>query len=292
MAHFEVHITDEDRAEIDGHPLVPEPGQSVHEAVLDRLQQYAEERAAAVEATVNEGYGEAHFVLQVHPDGSSRVLDPEEPAEETPEEISEQAPVTRLPEQPEPEPEASAPRPEDPAPAPVSAIATAVSRATARATATALAPLVRPDLPAEHAERIDRINALATRGSLDEAYAEAGALRENLTGALGADHPHALEARSMEAYLAHLRGDHREATVLALGVARIRCGAGDGQAPAEVARAAAAWQRIDDDRAAFVHGRELLHMWSQLNLRGLLPPADAALVGQVRRHVDALAEYA
>ncbi|MER6672761.1 hypothetical protein [Streptomyces sp. NPDC000983] len=288
MAHFEVHITDEDRAEIDGNPLVPEPGQSVHEAVLDRLQQYAEERAAAVEATVNEGYGAAHFVLQVHPDGSSRVLDPEDPAEETPEEISEQAPVTHLPEQPEPE--ASAPRPEDPAPAPVSAIATAVSRATARA--TALAPLVRSDLPAEHAERIDRINALATRGSLDEAYAEAGALRENLTGALGADHPHALEARSMEAYLAHLRGDHREATVLALGVARIRCGAGDGQAPAEVARAAAAWQRIDDDRAAFVHGRELLHMWSQLNLRGLLPPADAALVGQVRRHVDALAEYA
>ncbi|MEU9731297.1 hypothetical protein [Streptomyces sp. NPDC048002] len=277
MAHFEVHITEEDRAEIDGHPLVPEPGQSVHDAVLDRLQQYAQERETAVRATVNEGYDAAYFVLQVHPDGSSRVLDPDE--------VQNEVPDADLPDLAEPE------APAEPAPRPVSAIATAVSRARARATGPAPAP-ARADLPTEHAERIARINALATTGRLDEAYAEAGALRESLTGALGADHPDALEARSMEAYLAHLRGDHREATVLALGVARIRCGAGDGQAPAEVARAAAAWQRIDDDRAAFVHGRELLHMWGQLNLRGLLPPADAALVGQVRRHVDALAEYA
>ncbi|MGW7384544.1 hypothetical protein [Streptomyces sp. NPDC054794] len=132
---------------------------------------------------------------------------------------------------------------------------------------------------------------MATTGRLNEAYADASAVRESLTDTLGDGHPDALEARSMEAYLAHLRGDHREATVLALGVARIRCGAWDGQAPAEVARAAAAWQRIDDHRAAMLHGRELLHMWIQLDLRGLLPPGDAALAGQVRRHVDALAAY-
>ncbi|WAZ25700.1 hypothetical protein STRCI_007211 [Streptomyces cinnabarinus] len=259
MDRFEVHITEEEHAEIDGHPLVPEPGQSVHDAVLDRLQQYAQERAAAVRATVNDGSGAAHFVLQVSPDGSSRVLDTEE------------------------EP-----------PEPVSAVATAVARARATAAARAAVtqvPAIVADLPTEHAERIRRINESATNGRLDEAYADAGALRESLTGSLGAEHPHALEARSMEAYLAHLRGDHREATVLALGVARIRCGTGDGQASAEVARAAAAWQRIEDDRAAVVHGRELLHMWGQLDLQGLLPPGDAALVGQVRRHVDALAAY-
>ncbi|MCF3133415.1 hypothetical protein [Streptomyces olivochromogenes] len=260
MTPFEVHITDEERAEIDGQPLAPEPGQSVHDAVLDRLQQYAQDRATAVEATVNDGSGAAHFVLQVSPDGSSRVLD------------SPESPEYREPEPP-----------------PVSAVATAVARARARARATV--PAATTDLPAEHAERISRIHALATGGRLDEAYADASALHESLAGSLGADHPHALEARSVQAYLAHLRGDHREATVLALGVARIRCGAGDGRASAEVARAAAAWQRIDDDRAAFVHGRELLHMWSQLDLRGLLPPGHAALVGQVRRHVDALAAY-
>ncbi|CCK25611.1 hypothetical protein BN159_1232 [Streptomyces davaonensis JCM 4913] len=261
MDRFEVHITEEEHAEIDGHPLVPDPGQSVHDAVLDRLQQYAQERAAAVLATVNDGSGAAHFVLQVSPDGSSRVLDAEEERQEQQE--------------------------------PVSAVATAVARARATAAARAVVqtPVVVADLPTEHAERIGRINELATSGRLDEAYADVCALRESLTGSLGAEHPHALEARSMEAYLAHLRGDHREATVLALGVARIRCGAGDGQASAEVARAAAAWQRIDDDRAAVVHGRELLHMWGQLDRRGQLPPGDAALVGQVRRHVDALAAY-
>ena len=38
MAHFDVYISGEGIAEIDGHTLVPAPGQSVHEAVLDRLQ--------------------------------------------------------------------------------------------------------------------------------------------------------------------------------------------------------------------------------------------------------------
>ncbi|MGW7384545.1 hypothetical protein [Streptomyces sp. NPDC054794] len=94
MAHFDMQVTDEERAEIDGHPLVPEPGQSVHDAVRDRLQQYTQERAAAVEATVNEGSGAAHFVLQVSPDGSSRVLDP---AEEPPNPPSHHRPRRRPP---------------------------------------------------------------------------------------------------------------------------------------------------------------------------------------------------
>ncbi|MFL4953127.1 hypothetical protein ACJ6WE_38955 [Streptomyces sp. MMS24-I31] len=254
MGRFEVRVTDEERAEIGGRPLVPEPGQSVHDAVLDRLQQFARERAAPVEATVNDGSGTAGLLIQVSPDGSSRVLGPGE------------ARVPPSPNHPDP---SEPPKSPDPGPAPVSAVATG--------------------LPAEHAERIGRINALATGGRLDEAYAEASALREDLTGSLGPEHPHALEARAVEAYLAHLRGDHREATVLALGVARIRCGARDGRAAAEVARAAAAWQRIDDDRAALVHGRELLCMWDQLHLLGLLPPGHTALVGQVRRQVDTLA---
>ncbi|GGY10081.1 hypothetical protein [Streptomyces anandii] len=271
MTRFEVRITGEERAEIGGQPLVPEPGQCVRDAVLDRLQQFARERAATVAATVDDGSGAAGFLVQVSPDGSSRVLGPGT------------AQVRPVPDRPEPceppkSPEAG-PVPE-PGPAPVSAVTTGGG---ARATADA------PVLPAEHAERIGRINALAAGGRLQEACADASALREDLAGSLGPGHPHALEARAVEAYLAHLRGDHREATVLALGVARIRCGARDGRASAEVARAAAAWQRIDDDRAALVHGRELLHMWDRLLRVGLLPPRDTALVGQVRRRVDALA---
>jgi hypothetical protein len=300
MARFEVYISDEGIAEVDGEPLVPAPGQSVHEAVLDQLQRYAAERDAVVEATVNDP-GTGHFVLEVAPDGSSRLLtDEPEESEEPVESVESEEPVESGESGASAEPEAA------PTPTPFgatadTAVATAVARATAAARAAAQAPAAHPpapqaspapaDLPAELAGRVSRINALAKGGRLDEAYALATELREGLTDEAGAEDPYAVEARAVEAYLAYLRGDHREATVLALAVARIRCRAGDLRAPEEVARAAAAWQWIDDERAAVAHGYELLHMWDRLDHGGLLPPAHAELAGQVRRRVDALEAY-
>ncbi|MFJ6832987.1 hypothetical protein [Streptomyces sp. NPDC091209] len=288
MAHFDVYISGEGLAEIDGHTLVPAPGQSVHEAVLDRLQGHAEERAGAVVATVYDSPGAARFVLEVLPDGSSRVLEPEEEPSHEP---GPAAPAAAVPVATVVVPPSDADT--------ASAVATAVARARATAAARAevpdpgavAAPAVTSGLPDGLTERIGRINALAADGRLDEAFADATALRESLTASMGAEHPHAVEARAVEAYLAHLRGDHREAIVLALAVARIRCRARDGRAPAEVARAAAAWQQLDDDRAVVAHGRELLHMWHTLDRHGLLPPGYAALVGQVRGQVDALEAY-
>ncbi|MFF2365130.1 hypothetical protein ACFVU0_20895 [Streptomyces sp. NPDC058122] len=314
MARFDVYISGDGLAEIDGHTLVPEPGQSVHEAVLDRLQGYAEERDGAVVATVYDGPGAARFLLEVLPDGSSGVLEPEE---ETPAEPAEtEAPpatapatlsvsadtITTAPVSADAPAGADAPGTvvvPAPAAATASAVATAVARARATAAvraevpdpAAAVAPTVTAALPADLAEHIGRINALASDGQLDEAFGDATALRESLTGSMGAEHPYAVEARAVEAYLAHLLGDHREAIVLALAVARIRCAARDDRAPAEVARAAAAWQQLDDDRAVVAHGRELLHMWATLDRHGLLPPGYAALVGQVRAQVDALEAY-
>ncbi|MFR0352240.1 hypothetical protein [Streptomyces sediminimaris] len=486
MARFEVYISDEGLAAIDGEPLVPAPGQSVHEAVLDQLQRYAVARSEVVEATVTDSPDTGHFILEVSPDGSSRLLttgdagdeDPEpgygpdpgygpepaapEPAAPEPGAGPEAEPGAGSEAVPEAGPEAVAgsgtgvtsdpgqvvagsgtgvtsdpgpavagsgtgvtsdpgpavagsgtgvtsdpgpavagsgtgvtsdPGPAvagsgtgvtsdpgqvlagpgpvvvtrpgpvvaaDPGPAVVThpgpagpavaadpgssgravatgsetggatgsgpaaptgsatAVATAVARATAAARAAAHAPSHPPALspshppapssshapspvpdrvpphvpavalPAELAGRISRINALAARGRLDEAYALATELRESLTGAVGAEDPHAVEARAVEAYIAHLCGDHREAIVLALAVARIRCRAGDPRAPEEVARAAAAWQWLDDEHVAVAHGRELLHMWDRLGHRGLLPPAHAELAGRIRRRVDAL----
>jgi hypothetical protein len=135
---------------------------------------------------------------------------------------------------------------------------------------------------------VAHINALTAAGRIEEASVEVTALREALTRSAGTEHPDALEARAMEAYLAHLRGDHREATVLALSVARILCGAGDPGAPAAVARAAAAWQRLEDGRAAVVHGGELLHMWNRLRGGGRLAPADERLARRVRAQVESL----
>lgn len=325
MAPFTVYISDNGLAEIDGDPLVPTPEQSVHEAVLDQLHRFAQQRGTAVDVTVHDSPGEAEFFLRVLPDGSSQVLGAAEPVHEPEPELMSAPEPEPTPEPlsaPEPEPAAvSAPEPEPAharadadagagpgggavakagavARAGVGALATAVARARATAAAHAgsvhAAPVMAPapvDVPTEHAAQISHINALASVGRLDEALDEATELRERLTSTVGADHPHALEARSVEAYLAHLCGDHREAIVLALAVARIRCGAGDNQAPVEVARAAAAWQQLDDDRAAVAHGRELLHMWEALEARGLLSPGDLELAEQVRRHVDALAAY-
>lgn len=139
MARFEVYVSDEGLAEIDGEFLVPVPGQSVDEAVLDQLHRYAVERGEAVEATVTERPEKGHFVLEVSPDGSSRLLvPPEEPplnAEPEPEPLSEPVPV------PVPVP--------DPVPAPSrpavggTVIAAAMARAAAAAAsaqAAALAP--------------------------------------------------------------------------------------------------------------------------------------------------------
>ncbi|MEV6949701.1 hypothetical protein AB0N07_48960 [Streptomyces sp. NPDC051172] len=259
MIRFEVYISDEGLPEVNGESLLPTPGQSVHEAVLDRLQRYAVEHGGVVEATVNERSDTGHFVLQVSPDGSSRLLE-------------------------------SGPGPEPRAEPAGTAVAIAVARATAAVRDIGRAPARTPAvvLPAELAARVGHINALADDGRLYEAHALATELRESLTDEVGAEHPHAVEARAVEAYIAHLSGDHREAVVLALAVARIRCRDGDRRAPEEVARATAAWQWLDDDRAAVAHGRELLHMWDRLGRRGLVRSPHAEVAGQVRRRVDAL----
>ncbi|MEU2422718.1 hypothetical protein ABZ619_17130 [Streptomyces sp. NPDC007851] len=279
MIRFEVYISDEGLAEINGEPLPPMPGQSVHEAVLDRLQRYAVENAGVVEATVNEPSDTGHFVVQVSPDGSSRLL--------------ESGPGPEPGRVPRAAPEVTTRSGTAVATDSGTAVAIAVARATAAARATGRASARTPDvvLPAELAAPVGRINALAAAGRLAEAHALATKLRESLTDEAGAEDPHAVEARAVEAHIAHLSGNHREAVVLALAVARIRCRAGDRRAPEEVARATAAWQWLDDDRTAVAHGRELLHMWDRLGRRGLVRSPHAELVGRVRRRVDALEAF-
>lgn len=411
MPHHHVRITDERHAVVDGTPVLPAPEGSVHEAVLDQLQRYAQKRGSAVRATVDDGSGTGHLLLEIHPDGASRVLDTtEEPpppaptpargdtvpadrddpagpmdAAGTPARVETDAtgpagapdeaagapdtgpgpsgpnagpapqpsdpdtagggtaytgpapqpsnpnaaPASQPSDLPGPPaaPSPHAPSPgtvppraasdSDDAPAPSSgtpsrapsALALAVTRARATAASrdetrptgtrapspaparTFVPPLAPPPavgLPGGVAERIRRVKEATTAGRLDEAYADATALRERLAAAVGAEHPHAVEARALEAYLAHRCGLHREATVLALGVARIRCLAGDGRAAADVARATAAWLCLDDDRATAAHGTELLRMWNALRNRGALTPDHAALAERTHDVMDGL----
>jgi hypothetical protein len=324
MARYEVYISHEGLAEIDGEPLVPAPGQSVHEVVLDHLHRHAVERGGPVEATVTERPDKGHFVLEVAPDGSSRLLEPSPTAESEPgpDPSPEPAHVSGAGLGPEPVPgpgrESEAehesagecgtgPEPRTvaepaPGPAPVggTVIAAAVARAAAAAQAAALvldraavpAPVPVVALPAGLGEQIGRIGALARTGRLDEAYDLASELRQRLTDEAGADDPYAVEARAFEAYIAHLCGEHREAVVLALAVARIRCRVGDRRAHGDVVRATVAWQWLDDERAIEAHGRELLHMWTQLRHQGSLAPSHAALAERIRRRLDELEVFA
>jgi len=259
--HFEIRIGDDGTAEVDGEPLLPPPGRSVHDVVLDLLQGHAQRLGVVVEATVNSEDGLATFRLEVAPDGSSRI-----PSAGVLTAAEESTDLT----------ETAAPTPiAAPVPFPV------------RAPAPAPVPI-----PVKLLDRVRTINSAVAGGELTQALEMATDLREYLAGAEGDDHPYALEARAMEAYLAYLCGEHRQATVLALAVARIRCGAGDARAADEVARAAAAWRRLDDDIAAVAHGRELLHMWEALERRELLPPVHRELADQVRRHLHWLATAA
>ncbi|GGL84575.1 hypothetical protein GCM10010095_81680 [Streptomyces anthocyanicus] len=282
IPRFQVYISDDGLAEIDERPIVPEAGHTAQEAVLDRLQWLAQQHATPVTATVNDSADTVNFVLEVFPDGSSRLVDDQG-----------DAPASTVETAPAPAPAA----------APVnavglSAVAAAISRAHATAAARSAAPargLTRAStghLSEKYAAHLARIHDMEAQGRVAEALTDARALRESLSKTLGVHHECAVEARAMEAYLAHLHGDHGEATVLALGVARLRCGSGDERAPADVARATVAWQRLDGQHTRLAHATELLHMWEALRSQGPLTPVHTELAGQVRSLVDALAPHA
>ncbi|MFI9835005.1 hypothetical protein ACIHIX_45885 [Streptomyces sp. NPDC051913] len=225
----DVYISEEERAVLNGD-LVPEAEDvPVHEAVLNLLHDYARERDTVVRAAVNDRSSGETFLLDVLPDGSSRLSVPSD----------------------DPLPPTASPAPHD------------------------------ATLPPALADRVTTIQRQAHADQLDQALLLATALREYLTGRYEAAHPYALEARALEAYLAHLCGIPRQATLLALAVARVRCQHADPRAADDVARATAAWSFLQDEQPVLAHGTELLNMWQRLGDQGLVPNAHAPLVRYV-----------
>ncbi|MFE4450951.1 hypothetical protein [Streptomyces sp. NPDC056796] len=141
--------------------------------------------------------------------------------------------------------------------------------------------------------RVERITQHAQRGELHAAFVLAGALREHLTLRRGAEDELSLEARAIEAYIAYRRGDYTTSTGLALTVARIRCGSDLHRALPEVARATAAWQRLQDETLVTTRGQELRHMWEKLSAEGLLrEPSHHAMAQAVRSRMERGSQYA
>jgi len=240
----DVYISEEERAVVNGD-LVQAEGVPVHEAVLNLLHDYARKRDTVVRAAVNDRSSGESFLLDVLPDGSSRLSMP-------PDDLL--APT-------------ASPAPHD-----------------AAQTDTALPPAL--------VDRVTTIQRQAHADQLDQALLLATALREYLTGRYEAAHPYALEARALEAYLAHLCGIPRQATLLALAVARVRCRHADPRAADDVARATAAWSLLEDAQPVLVHGTELLNMWQRLGDQGLVPDAHAPLVRYVEQRMQTPRAYA
>ncbi|MFF3326356.1 hypothetical protein [Streptomyces sp. NPDC002889] len=251
---FDVYVSDENSAVLNGERVAAAVGQSIHEAILDLLQRHAHARQEPVQATVFDRPDARTFRIEVAPDGSSRIPDPAE--EETAAPTDADSPTGR--------------------------------RRTIVASRAVGENTEETPVPASLVDRVHRIREAVSQGDTEHASVLAAALHERLTSDHGADHPHSLEARAMEAYVAHVDGDHRLATVLSLGVARIRCGLGDTRAGDDVMRATAAWQWLHDDRATAAHGRELLNLWAHLEGKGLMTPPRAEAMRQVRRRLVTL----
>ncbi|MEV7659199.1 hypothetical protein AB0O39_34170 [Streptomyces anulatus] len=239
--HFDVFVFGEHEAHVDGERVGVADGQSVHEAILDLLQQHARDCRGPVRATVFDRPDARTVCIEVAPDGSSRIPGPDEEGS-------------------------------------WSAAPPAEGKSHG---------IQRDPAPAAVAERVQHIREAVDGGDTEHAGLLAAALRERLAGDHGAGHPQALEARAMEAYVAHLAGDHPLATSLAIGVARIRCGLGDARAADDVLRATAAWERLLDERAASAHGRELLHLWTHVAGKSRLGHAHTEAMRLVRQHFTA-----
>ncbi|MGV9450226.1 hydrogenase expression protein HypA [Streptomyces sp. NPDC003635] len=73
--HYEVVISGEDSAAVDGEPVVAAEGVTLDAAILDLLHEYARERDTAVTADISDPSVGCVASVEVSPDGSSRLLE-------------------------------------------------------------------------------------------------------------------------------------------------------------------------------------------------------------------------
>ncbi|NGO48457.1 hypothetical protein G6048_42405, partial [Streptomyces sp. YC419] len=74
-SHFAVVISADGSAAVDGEPVPVMPGESVDIAILDTLHGYARSRSAAVKAAISDPSAGYVAIVEVAPDGSSRLLE-------------------------------------------------------------------------------------------------------------------------------------------------------------------------------------------------------------------------
>lgn len=270
---------------VDGEPLRVPDGEPVHAAVLDAMQRHAQARGEPVEAAILDRNEGAITHVEVAPDGSSRILGQEEhdeaPKPEPRPLAADSPPGTSAAERPSPEPlPAAEPRP-------------AAGPRTDDAPRPAGGTMPLPaHVPAELAELAQLVTDSLDNGAPERAAAVAFRLRQHAVRTFGAEHPHTVEARALEAFVADQSGNHRFATATGLELARIRHRLGDPRAHEELRRAVAAWWQIDDVPSAVEQGGALLDVWSTLAAQDGPTAQDTELPHLVNRRMHALATAA
>ncbi|MEV0036458.1 hypothetical protein [Streptomyces sp. NPDC050804] len=324
-AEFSVIVTSAGTAFLDGRRVLVPRRHAVESVVLDALHQRARTGGEPVLVRVEdrqEGYA---TLLEVAPDGSSRLLErsvpnapsvPEtDPAETNP---AETAVLPVLPPAtasgPDTDPAGTAVRPT--APPTAEPAETAVLSVETPRTAPALGslsptppvPRAAPGAPGESgseeseasgppretpvptalADTVSRINQAIAAGELRAAEELAVLLRTTAEQTFGAGHTHTVEAQGMEAYVAFLAGAYGHAMSVSLELADLRRRGRDPRAWEELSRAAMAWEALDDRRSLLHLGRALIMVWVRLSADGAPPPAQAELLERVRQDVQRL----
>ncbi|MER5201230.1 hypothetical protein ACWD3J_47475 [Streptomyces sp. NPDC002755] len=153
-------------------------------------------------------------------------------------------------------------------------------------------------IPEELAAGVTLVCETVTSGELTLAKVQASALERQAARRFGQEHYYTLEARALEAYVAHLLGDHATAAALALHVAEVRHRQGDSRVHDDVKRAAICWELLASPFAAVPLGKRLLSLWKLVGvpedgeryaaaerrlavLSRMTPPAFAAALGGI-----------
>ncbi|WP_030747303.1 hypothetical protein [Streptomyces sp. NRRL S-31] len=115
------------------------------------------------------------------------------------------------------------------------------------------------------AEPMRRLNEAVRAGRIDTAAELADRTLDEASAVFGPHHAEVLHIRELSAYIAYLADDPVRACRLSLDLARLRRGAGDGEAAyGNVRSAATAWRAVRDPEEGLRLGRDLIEVWTDL----------------------------
>ncbi|MFJ2885463.1 hypothetical protein ACIO53_05425 [Streptomyces sp. NPDC087305] len=240
-----VFITSDGTVAVDGEIIArATSGDAAQTVVLDHLQRRAMAQGAPVEASVLDQQRRTVLRIRVREDGASELL--EDP-------ISFDEPgAPAMPPVPVPESAGDARR------GSIRDQDTTVLTAVGTPVPARPEPLAVPD---EFRAAATLVCETVTSGELTSAKVQAAALARQSARRFGPAHLYTLEARALEAYVAHLLGDHATATTLWLQVAELRHRQDDPHAREDVERAVVCWELIASPFNAVPLGKRLLALW-------------------------------